>query len=201
MRLTEVKGYVSAGACTSQRLLVSTPREGWAHCPVGFSPGFLRRVSVPCVPITRTFGLRIVHFCPSSASVQNAPHTGSPSCRHPDRIPLQMGPPGKRTGWQLLGLGPLPDFLSTLGTEVPLGRRSPRLAASSPTTPRGKLWVLDRNPTRTRESCLVQRPSALQTGHTGFLILRTSGKEGQTSRARVCSLREAVQTGGELFIM
>lgn len=75
----------------------------------------------------------------------------------PDRIPLKKrGPRGKRNGWWLLVLGSLPDFLSTLGTKVHLDRRTHCLAASGPTTPRAKLWILDRNPTRVGESCLQQ---------------------------------------------
>lgn len=35
----------------------------------------------------------------------------------------------------------------------------------------------------------------------GFLILGTSGKEGQAAWARACSLTEIAQTGGKLFIM
>lgn len=113
--------------------------------------------------------LQIVQFCPSSAStVQAGYKMPSPYWVFLLLPPRQnstqnRAPREKRHGWWLLVLGPLPDFLSTLGTEVPLGRRSPCLAAFSPATPRRKLWILDRNPTRTGESCLVQQSSALQT--------------------------------------
>lgn len=50
-------------------------------------------------------------------------------------------------------LGPLPDFFSIPGTEAHLVEEQP-LAASGPTTPGGKPWILDLNrPKREKASC------------------------------------------------
>lgn len=55
---TEVKGEVSAEARVSPRLLVLTPRDGWAHCPERFSPSFLTRALSHVFPSHRPLAFR-----------------------------------------------------------------------------------------------------------------------------------------------
>lgn len=105
----------------SLRVLVSIPRSpqpsGVLTLFLGTDPS---HVLPPHQVLAVGYPISILSLhCPGW--IQNAIHTGSSSCCHPDRNPLKKGSPGKRNGWWLLVLGLWPDFPSTLGTKVHLG--------------------------------------------------------------------------------
>lgn len=118
-----------------------------------------------------------------------------PAC-HPDRIPCKTVWGGKGAQERQLGgcfqllSGPLPDFFSIPGTEAHLVEE-PSLAASGPTTPGGKPWILDINrPKREKASCWG---SAVPCSYTrGFPNPQDFRKKGAPDRPTVrCIAQEA----------
>lgn len=158
-------------------------------------------------------GLRLTRHPPqeaSASSLSGFPHLPgfrlSPFCLLPPRQnSIQTVSGGKGAQERQLGgcvqllSGPLPEFFSIPGTEAHLaGEQS--LAASGPTAPGGKPWVLDINrPEREKASCWGGTVPCSYT--RGFPNPQDFRKKGAPPTDPPCGAPRGHRTGGKLLIM